>query len=432
MRVVTVVPRAEPLPERVPPDSPIAKGAPLLRVGMVCPYSLSVPGGVQQQVMGLSRELRRMGIEVRVLAPCDGPPPATFVTPLGNSLPTSANGSIAPVAPDPSAQLRMIRALTDEEFDVVHLHEPLAPGVAMTALLVHTAPIIATFHSAGESAGYRYLQRPVSVMSERIAHRVAVSKDARALAERYIGGEYEILFNGVELDDYRAATPHDSGGPTIFFCGRHEERKGLDVLLAAMQHLPDDVTLWIASTGPDTQRLRAAYPDSERIEWLGRLSDADKIARLKGATVFCAPSLHGESFGVVLIEAMAAGTAIVASGLDGYRNVATDDVDAVLVEPGEVEALAAALGSVVGDAALRERLTTAGQRRADDFSMTALAKIYACHYRVLADEHRRRSVEQARVSKRRWDRTRMLWQSWRAVEHAPPTRDPTKTTTRME
>jgi hypothetical protein len=115
-----------------------------LRVAMVSPYSLSVPGGVQAQVMGLSRELRSMGIEVRVLAPCDGPPPATFVTPLGKSLPTSANGSIAPLAPDPSAQLRTIRALTDEDFDILHLHEPFTPGPTQTALLMHTAPVIAT------------------------------------------------------------------------------------------------------------------------------------------------------------------------------------------------------------------------------------------------------------------------------------------------
>lgn len=356
----------------------------LLRVGMVCPYSLSVPGGVQAQVMGLGRELRRMGIEVRVLAPCDGPPPATFVTPLGNSLPTSANGSIAPLAPDPSAQLRTIRALGDEDFDVLHLHEPFSPGPTQTALLMYPAPVIATFHSAGDSAAYRYMKGPVIAASHRIAHRVAVSKDAEELVQRYIGGEYEILYNGVELDAYESGPIHPVTGPTILFCGRHEERKGLDVLLAAMRHLPDDVTLWVASTGPDTARLRSEYAGDRRIDWLGRLSDSDKIARLRGATVFCAPSLHGESFGVVLIEAMAAGTSIVASGLDGYRNVATDDVDAALVDPGDVEQLATALKRVLYDDHLRERLETAGRARARDFSMRSLAEAYAAHYHRLA------------------------------------------------
>lgn len=355
-----------------------------LRVGMVCPYSLSVPGGVQQQVMGLGRELRRMGIEVRVLAPCDGPPPATFVTPLGNSLPTSANGSIAPLAPDPPAQLRTIRALNEEGFDVIHLHEPLVPGPTLTAMVLDVAPMIATFHSAGDSAAYRWLDRPLAEMASRLALRVAVSKDAVEMAERYLGGEYEILYNGVELDTYRSADVHPTARPTIFFCGRHEQRKGLGVLLRALQTMDDDIDVWIASSGPDTERLRAEHRDDARVQWLGRLSDEEKIARLRGATVFCAPSLHGESFGVVLIEAMAAGTAIVASSLDGYRNVATDGVDSVLVEPGDVEGLAKALSEVLADPALRERLTAAGERRAEAFSMTTLARHYAQHYERLA------------------------------------------------
>lgn len=357
-----------------------------LRVGMVCPYSLSVPGGVQAQVLGLAGVLRRQGVEVRVLAPCDGPPPTTYVTPLGNSLPTSGNGSVVPIAPDPSCQLRTIRALTDEVFDVLHLHEPFAPGPTQTALVVNTAPIVATFHAAGDSMGYRYLRRPILKMGERIDHRVAVSKDARELAHRYIGGSYEVLFNGVELAAYRTQPPRPAVGPTIFFLGRHEERKGLGVLLAAVQQLPADVRVWVAGTGPDTARLRAQYAADTRVEWLGRVSDDDKVALLRGATVFCAPSLHGESFGVVLVEAMAAGTAVVASALDGYRNVATDGVDALLVPPGDVEALARALGRALVDARLREHLVAAGTARAEGFSMDSLATRYVAIYERLAAE----------------------------------------------
>ena len=368
--------------ERTPRTAPLRIGP--LRIGMVCPYSLSVPGGVQQQVMGLARELRRMGIEVRVLSPCDGPPPATFVTPLGNSLPLSANGSIAPIAPDPAALLRTIRALTDEQFDVVHIHEPFLPGPSLTALLLGVAPTIGTFHSAGDSAAYRWLRGLIMTGVYNLEHRVAVSKDARELVHRYVGGEYEILFNGVELDRYRDCEPVQTDAPTIFFCARHEERKGLDVLLEAMQLLPADVVLWVASDGPDTARLQHAYGHDPRIVWLGRLTDADKFARLKGADVFCAPSLHGESFGVVLIEAMAAGTAIVASSLDGYRNVATDGVDALLSEPGDAPALAKALAEVLANPRRRAQLVAAGQERAEEFSMTTLAQIYAAHYERLA------------------------------------------------
>jgi phosphatidylinositol alpha-mannosyltransferase len=344
---------------------------------MVSPYSLSVPGGVQAQVMGLARELRRMGIEVRVLGPCDGPPPATFVTPLGNSLPTTANGSVAPLAPDPAAALRTMRVLFEEQFDVLHLHEPFVPGPPMTAILLHPAPVVATFHAAGESASYRYLKAPIKAAAKNLDHRVVVSKDAMALVNDYIPGEYEVLFNGVELDLYRSTPPAPTVGRTIFFCGRHEERKGLDVLVAAMGQLGPDVRLWIASSGPDTPRLQAETAGDHRIEWMGRISDEEKIARLRAADIFCAPSLRGESFGVVLIEAMAAGTSIVASSLDGYRNVATHDVDAFLVEPGDSLVLADALRTLLDDPAHRARLVTAGQRRADDFSMVTLARRYA-------------------------------------------------------
>lgn len=356
----------------------------MLRVGMVSPYSLSVPGGVQAQAMGLARELRRMGIEARVLGPCDGPPPATFVTPLGNSLPTSTNGSIAPLAPDPACVLRTMRVLFEEQFDVLHLHEPFAPGPPMTAMLLHPAPVIATFHAAGDSPSYRYGNAPMKAAAKNIARRIAVSKDALALVQEHVPGEYEVLYNGVELHDYRTATPFRAEAPTIFFCGRHEERKGLDVLLAAMAQLGPEVRLWVASNGPDTERLREQTKADTRIEWLGRLSDEEKIARLKGADVFCAPSLHGESFGVVLIEAMAAGTCVVASALDGYRNVATDGVDSLLVPPGDADALAAAIGRALREPQLAARLVAAGNRRADDFSMLALAQHYAAMYREVA------------------------------------------------
>jgi phosphatidylinositol alpha-mannosyltransferase len=335
------------------------------------------------QVLGLARQLRRQGIEARVLGPCDGPPPESFVTPLGNSLPTAANGSIAPLAPDPAAQLRTIRALNDESFDVLHLHEPLAPGPTITTLMLRPAPLLGTFHAAGRSSSYRRLNRGLRQFISRLDRRVVVSKDALALVQSNFGGEYEVLFNGVEIEPIRSAEPWPTTGPTIFFCGRHEERKGLGVLLAAMAHLPADVRCWVASDGPETERLRAEFADA-RIEWLGRISDDEKRSRLRGATVFCAPSLHGESFGVVLIEAMAAGTTVVASALDGYRNVATDGVDAVLVEPGDVGALAAGLQLGLGDDDHTRRLRAAGSRRAEDFAMSTLADRYVAIYHELA------------------------------------------------
>jgi phosphatidyl-myo-inositol alpha-mannosyltransferase len=343
---------------------------------LICPYSLTVPGGVQSQVLGLARELRRRGHEARVLAPCDGPPPDTFVLPMGNSIPTAANGSMAPLAPDPAAALRTIRALRDEDFDVLHLHEPIAPGPTLTALVLRSAPMVGTFHAAGDSNTYKYMTRQCRWAIERLDARCTVSKDAEDLIGGYLGGEYIRVFNGVEVERFRNAEPLKPDGPTIFFCGRHEPRKGLETLLAALRFLPSDVRCWVGSKGPDTERLKVEYAGDPRIEWLGFLSDDEKLARLRGAHVYCAPSNGGESFGVVLLEGMAAGCPVVAGDIPGYRNVATHEVNALLATPDDPEALADALRRVLEDAPLSESLRQGGLDRAAEFSMASLAARY--------------------------------------------------------
>lgn len=356
-----------------------------MRVGLVCPYSLTIPGGVQGQVLGLARSLRTLGHEVRVLGPCDGPPPDAGVTPLGRSVPTAANGSVAPLAPDPSAQLRTIRALRDEDFEVVHLHEPIAPGPCMTATLFADAPKVGTFHAAGESAGYRAMGWALKRLARRLDHRVAVSPDAMALAQGALGGDYELLFNGIEVERFADGPAHLTLAPTIFFLGRHEPRKGLDVLLAALPDLPRDLRVWVGGEGPQTDELRERFGHDERIEWLGRISDEERAARMRGCTVYCSPSVRGESFGMVLLEAMASGCALVASDLDGHRNVATDGVDALLAPVGDAAALAKALRRVLDDEGLRAELVAGGRRRAEQLSMAHLAERYVAIYRqVLA------------------------------------------------
>jgi len=349
-----------------------------MRIGLVCPYSLTIPGGVQAQVLGLARALRALGHPTRVLAPCDGPPPDAGVTPLGNSIPTAANGSVAPLAPDLPAQLRAIRAARDEDFDVLNLHEPLGPGACMTMLVVKPAPLVGTFHAAGVSGAYRSLRPFVRKLAGRLDVRAAVSDDAEALARSYLGGTYEKVFNGIEIPFFAEAepTPVEDDTPTVLFIGRHEERKGLDVLLDALARMSRDVRVWVAGDGPDTPALRRRTSGDPRVEWLGRISDAEKASRLRAATAYCAPSLRGESFGVVLLEAMAAGTPIVASDLPGYRRVARPDLDAVLTPPGDADRLAAALTEVLADADRRSELVRSGRERAEEFSMTRLASRY--------------------------------------------------------
>ena len=347
-----------------------------VRVGLVCPYSLTIPGGVQGQVLGLARALREQGHETRVLAPCDGPPPDGGVMPLGNSIPFASNGSVAPLALDVPCALRTVRALRDEAFDVVHLHEPLCPGPTLTALLAADGPLVGTFHRAGASRTYRVFGPLARRFVDRLAVRVVVSEDACRTALDAHPGPYEELFNGIEVERFAKAAPYPTAGPTVFFVGRHEPRKGLAVLLDALTHLPSDVRVWVAGEGPQTVELQARTEGDERVEWLGRIDDAEVAARLRGADVFCAPSLHGESFGVVLLEAMAAGTPIVAGDLPGYRNVARPEEHAVLVPVGDAEALAAGIRRVLGDGRLAARLVAAGEVRAAEFSMERLAVRY--------------------------------------------------------
>ncbi len=358
-----------------------------MRIGLVCPYSLSIPGGVQGQVLSLARALRRRGHETRVLAPCDGPPPELFVTPLGNSLPTASNGSIAPIAPDISAQLRTIRALWDERFDIVHLHEPFVPGPTVTTLLVKPAPLVGTFHAAGSQPAYHALAPLAAWFGQRLDARVAVSDDALALVRDAAGGHFEVLFNGIESERFRAAVPWPGTGPTVLFIGRHEERKGLATLLDAVPQLPEDVTIWVAGEGPQTAELRARHTDP-RIEWLGRIDDDERDRRIAGASVFCAPSLGGESFGVILLEAMAARTPVVASAIPGYAKVASPvgaEPAASLVEPGDVDALAVAIRQVLADDRYADALRARGEVRAAEFDLERLCDLYLDLYeRVVA------------------------------------------------
>ena len=354
-----------------------------MRIGLVCPYSLTIPGGVQGQVLGLAKTLRSLGHFVRVLGPCDGPPPDTGVTPLGMSIPTTANGSVAPIAPDVPCALRTIRALRDEQFDILHLHEPLAPGPTLTSLFLAQGPMLGTFHAAGKSLAYDLLKGPVRWLRNRLDYAVAVSEDAAEMAHSALGGEYEILFNGVETDRCNSVVPWPKENPTILFVGRHEPRKGLGVLLEAMTFLPADTQLWVASDGPDTAELKAQSAGDHRVKWLGRISEEEKLSRMKGADIFCAPSLRGESFGVVLLEGMACGTPVIASEIPGYAKVARGGEDALLVPAGDSQALASAIEKILRNPDQAERLSDRGIKRAENFSMKHLAETYLKSYETI-------------------------------------------------
>lgn len=363
---------------------------------MVCPYSLSRPGGVQGQATGLARSLRRLGHEVAVLAPDGGGGSPGAGAPgaragdrfdglhrIGRAVGLRSNGSVAPVALSPAAATLVARFARDRGADVVHLHEPLAPVAGYGCLFSRPVPLVGTYHRAGGSGWYRALGPLARWAGSRLDVACAVSAAAAATATAATGRACEVLFNGVDLARFAGAEPWPTGGPTVLFLGRHEARKGLATLLDAFAGLPGPAVLWVAGDGPETEALRHRHPPSERVRWLGVLPDDEVARRLAGAHVLCAPSLRGESFGMVLLEGMAAGCAVVASDLPGYRAAAAGH--AALVPPGDAgalrDALAATLAGVAaGTGAGSEEALRAAARHAADWSMDRLAARYADLY----------------------------------------------------
>jgi len=349
-----------------------------MRALIVCPYSLSWPGGVQNQVLGLAKALRDLGVDARVLGPCDGPPPDPSVIDVGPSSMWPSNGSIAPISAGPTVAQRTRQALRDFDPDVVHLHEPVAPGPNHAVVLDPLVPIVGTFHAAGKLPIYSLLRKPLKRLARRITIRTAVSEAARDQAAEFLGGTYTVLFNGVDTERYRTLDPWPSERAAILFVGRHERRKGLSVLLDAFEGLDRDAVLWVVGDGPETEDLKArGIPN---VEWLGRVSDEERDRRLKGAAIYVAPALGGESFGIVLLEAMAAGAPVVASNISGYDNVARAGVDAELVPPGDALALREQLRRLLDDPVRRAELSDAGEQRASEFSMAALARRFVTIY----------------------------------------------------
>jgi len=309
---------------------------------------------------------------------------ATF-TRVGDGMAVSVNGSRAPVSPWPTTMARTRRALHAFVPDVVHVHEPLVPGPSAAALLSHRWPLVGTFHRSGADLAYRSYGHLAGRWARRLDAVFAVSEEAAITAEACVGHLRErvaIIPNGVEVSRLANVEPWPSKGPTVVFVGRHERRKGLAVLLEAFAQLPETARLWALGDGPDSKGLRARFASDKRVEWPGAVDDAERARRLAGADVFAAPSLGGESFGVVLLEAMAAGTAVVASDLPGYRLAALQA--AKFVSPGEPAALAQGLLGVLYDEDERRSLCKKGLERAAECDVALVAAQYREVYGRLA------------------------------------------------
>lgn len=350
-----------------------------LRVALVSPYSVTVPGGVQNQVLGLAHELRRMDHHVSVLAPVDGETPPG-VTSVGRSITIATNGSSAPVAPYPTAVRRTLRILRRGAFDVVHLHEPFSPSITIPVMLARPAPLVGTFHAAGDQPAYRLLGRPFRLLARRLEARAAVSETAASPVRRYLGGTYEVLFNGVDIGHFDLGESVRVDPPAVLFLGRDDPRKGLGVLLDALALLPPELTIWIAGPGTDEGHHRDRHGADSRIRWLGELTEAEKVFRLQAASVVCVPSLQAESFGIVLLEAMAAGTPIVASDLRAYRSLTDGGRAAQLVTAAEPSAIADGVLRILRNRDVARAQRTAGLEIAERYGMRTLAERYIAIY----------------------------------------------------
>jgi phosphatidylinositol alpha-mannosyltransferase len=367
-----------------------------VRIALICPYAWDDAGGVQVHVRGLGEQLRLRGHEVRVLTPSRDRPAEPWVVGVGRPLDVPYNASNAPVSPWPSTRRHVRSALASFRPDVVHAHEPFTPSAAMFATLAARAPVVATFHAGLDRARAYDLAAPLlRRVARRLAVRVAVSERAATTARRRVGGRYEIVPNGIDVHAFSSAAPRTDLGPgkKLLFVGRLHERKGFRTGVEAFERLARehrDLRLVVAGEGRDRSAVAGLPADlRERVILLGAVPNRELPPVHRACDVFLAPNRGGESFGVVLLEAMAAGVPVVASDIPGYDEVVTDELDGLLVAPGDAIALAAAIARVLGDPDVSTRLAEAGRARAAAFDWgTVAARLEELYAGAAADPGR--------------------------------------------
>ncbi|GAA0950844.1 glycosyltransferase family 4 protein [Actinocorallia libanotica] len=356
-----------------------------MRIGIVCPYTWDVPGGVQQHIRDLAEALLALGHEVSVIAPADDDTPLEhYVVPAGRAVPVPYNGSVARLAFGFLSASRVRRWIREGGFDVLHIHEPAAPSLGLLACWAADGPIVATFHASYERSRAVTVSAPILQSAlEKITGRIAVSEAARNTLVEHLGGDAVLIPNGVATEKYAAAEPlpgwgGKDDGPSLGFLGRMDEsRKGLQVLLKAFETLGrqrPDLRLLVAGPGDADDVLARVSPElRERVVLLGMVSEEDKIRAYHSVDVFVAPNLGGESFGIVLTEAMSSGAPILASDIEAFRRVLDDGRAGALFTTGDAASLAEEAAALLDDAARRKELSEAARSavRAYDWSTVA-------------------------------------------------------------
>ncbi len=355
-----------------------------MRVGIVCPYSWDVPGGVQEHTRDLAEALMNLGHEVSVLAPADDDEALPdYVVPAGRAVAVPYNGAVARLAFGPLSANRVRRWIKEGNFEVLHVHEPAAPSLSLLACWVADGPIVATVHGATDRS--RFLHAAEAVLRsalEKISGWIAVSEAARTTLVHHLGGDAVLIPNGVTIRRYEKAEPlpgWPGEGGAIGFVGRMDEpRKGMPVLLRAFDKIGAErpgLRLLIAGRGDEADVLARVRPElRDRVVLLGQVSEAVKVRVYHSVDVFCAPNTGGESFGIVLAEAMAAGAPIVASDLDAFRRVLRGGRAGELFENGNSDDLAAAIGRLLGDPERRACLSAAASAAVRDYDWPKIAR----------------------------------------------------------
>ncbi|AKK03286.1 glycosyltransferase family 4 protein [Corynebacterium epidermidicanis] len=355
-----------------------------MRIGLVCPYSFDEPGGVQAHILDLARYLLGQGHEVRVIGPAtDAATLPDFVVPGGASFAVPYNGSVARLAVGPRVTRLLRRFIDDGRFDILHIHEPNAPSFSMQALRIAEGAIVATYHASATESRLLKLATPgLRPMLEKIRGGIAVSEMARRWQVENLGGDPVLIPNGVDTGAFRAdPRPVRKAKPQVVFLGRTDEpRKGLDVLCQARQLMKHECEFVVVGSGQPRPDCEATF--------LGRVDDAEKIRVLQQSDIYVAPNLGGESFGIVLVEAMAAGCAVVASDLEAFRDVLASNSEQPagrVFRTGDPLALARVLDELLADPTAVASLQAAGQLRCRRFDWEVVGQEILRVYDAVAD-----------------------------------------------
>ena len=377
-----------------------------MKIGIVTPYAYPMPGGVNDHVGSLYRVLRSRGHDVRIITSSHGLQKASEgdIIRVGKGFSVPFNGSMGTITLSPTYLAQMRAILERERFDVLHYHEPFVPFLSLVTLTLSTSVNVGTFHAfGGLSISYEFGKRMLGHYAGKLHGRIAVSPAARHFISRYFPGEYKIVPNGVEPGRYQRAVPiarYRDGVPNILFVGRMEPRKGLTHLLRAFRKLQRDgvrARLLLVGTGPGEREARryVLTRQLDDVEFLGRVSEAQKAQLFKTADIYVSPATGRESFGIVLLEAMSAGAPIICSDIHGYRGVVRRERDGILVEPGSADALAASIRRLIDDPALRAQLSRAGEERAQLFTWERVGQAVEEYYGFVI----RRLAEQGELPK---------------------------------